>query len=267
MLIGRTEEDYIFTEEDYNTFKEEYWKSIHPDIMNRRHKIQQKLHKLNLNLLPKLHQRKIDVELHPSYNKNSRLEFSWDRPTLYNHGQVDWIGTRYGRKTDIEDLGYSKDSFSKDESDINKIGFQKFTVFQVSIMQYGVHVGMFHAVPRDSIDRYLMRQFIYDEKWANGLVDLMKNLEGHNLVWSISPKNNGESDDCEHNFYFDFQKPEDFIQFYKDYDTEGSYSSLMIRFSKWDSKLLKENFENTCLETFELLYPIYDYIKWKRKGV
>lgn len=266
MLKGKTEDDYLFNNEDFSTFEEKYWSSISPEIMKRRHNVQQKLHDINVRFLPKLHMNSIDVDLHPSVLKNPRLEFSWDRPVPYNHGKVNWMGTRYGRKSEVDAFGYSQDGFSyRDKKDVDKIGFQKFTVFQIGVYSHGINCGIFHAVPNDSIDRQRMRSLITDKNWADGLVELLRNLEGHGLVWSVSPKNNGQSDDIERRFEFDYNNPYDFIQFYKDYDTDGSYSSLMMWIPKWDSRLLKDNFENTCMEIFELLYPIYKYIKWNGK--
>lgn len=236
--------------------------------MQRRHNVQRKLHNINVHLIPKLHKENIDVDLHPSVLKNSRLEFTWDRPVPYNHGKVNWMGTRYGRKSEVEAFGYNLDGFSyRDKRDIDKIGFQKFTVFQIGIYDSGVNCGIFHAVPNDSIDRQRMRSLIIDNNWADGLVNILRNLNGHGLVWSISPKYNEQDGDCERKFYFDYQEPEEFVKFYKDYDTDGSYSSLMVWIPKWDSRLLKENFENSCIEIFKLLYPLYEYIKWNKKGV
>lgn len=267
MLVGKTENDYVFNEEDFSTFKEKYWGSISVDnIMDRRHTVQKKLHNINIHLLPELHKKGIDVDLHPHLLKNPRLEFSWDRPVPYNHGKVNWMGTRYGRKSEVDALGYSQDSFGyKDRRDLDKIGFQKFTVFQIGVYSNGISCGIFHAVPNDSIDRQRMRSLITDKVWADGLVALLRNLDGHGLVWSISPKDNGQPDDIERRFEFDYNDPEDFITFYKDYDTDGSYSSLMVWIPKWDGRLLKDNFENTCIEIFELLYPVYKYIKWNGK--
>lgn len=261
MLKDVSIDDYLFTDEDYDTFQEQYQKSIHPDIMRRRKQVQEKLDIIHQDLLPELWKRGYNVDIHPAATKWKRLKYSWDRPVPYNKGIVNWMGIRYGRKTEVEALNWGA------EEKEQKIGFQKFTCFQVDVAQYGVEVGMFHAVPYDNIDRPEMRSKMSNAKFRQGLIDILKDLKGYGLVWSVSPKGLGTPEDVEQTFAFDFEDVENFPEWYMKYDTDGSYSSLLYRFPKWDRRVLKENIVNSCLDIFDILYPIYDYIKWKGKGI
>lgn len=261
MLKNISVDDYLFTKEDYDTFSEQYHKSIHPDIMKRRKEVQDKLDEIHQDLLPQLWKRGYNVDIHPSATRFPRLKYSWDRPTPYNHNCVNWMGIRYGRKTEIEALNYGVTD--KEE----KIGFQKFTCFQVDVAEYGLEVGIFHAVPYDNIDRPEMRNHMSDPKFRQGLIDVLKGIQGYGLVWSISPKGLGTPDDKEQRFEFDYANVEEFPEWYMKYDTDGSYSSLLYRFPRWDRRVLKENVVNSCLDIFDILYPVYDYIKWKGKGI
>ena len=259
MLNGVVKEDYLFTNDDYDTFKEEYHSSIRPDIMDRRHRVQEKLDLIHKEVLPEFVKKGYNISIHPAADKWPRLKYSWDRPVPYNKGKVDWMGIRYGRKTDIDDLNFG--ITNKDQ----KIGFQKYTCFQIDVAQYGLEVGIFHAVPHDSIDRMNMHEKLRDDEFRSGLVNILKQIEGYGFVWSISPKGTGTPEDVEHIFNFDIDEIETFPDFYEKYDVDGTYSSLLYRFPKWDRRVLKENITKSCLDIFDLLYPVYDYIKWKRK--
>ena len=255
MLKDISIDDYLFTEEDFDTYKEEYQKSIHPDIMRRRKETGDKLLEISKELLPELRKRNYILDTHPK----SGHTLSWDRPLPYNHGIVNWRGVRFGRtarELEILNIGLGKNSYD----DRKKIGFQKYTCFQINIEQYGIDVGLFHAVPYESIDRMTVREYLVNyPQFKDQLIEALKEIRGYGFIWSISPK---DETDSEHLFYFDFQDPEDFPEFYLNYDIEGTYSSLLYRFPKWDRRILKENFINSCLDIFDILYPIYEIIKW-----
>lgn len=254
-ILLAKEDDYIFTAEDFDTFKEEYQKSIHPDIMNRRKVVGEKLLDISNELLPLLRSRGYILDTHPK----SGHTLSWDRPLPYNHGIVNWRGVRFGRTApELEILNYGLGNNGYDNR--KKIGFQKYTCFQVNIEEYGVDAGLFHAVPYESIDRMNVRQYLQSsQEFKDKLVDALNKIRGYGFVWSISPLP-GETED--HNFYFDFQDASEFPNYYLKYDQEGTYSSLLYRFPRWDRRILKDNFVNSCLDIFDLLYPIYEVIKW-----
>ena len=59
MLKDVSIDDYLFTDEDYDTFQEQYQKSIHPDIMRRRKQVQEKLDIIHQDLLPEFRWRQL----------------------------------------------------------------------------------------------------------------------------------------------------------------------------------------------------------------
>ena len=130
-ILLAKEDDYIFTAEDFDTFKEEHQKSIHPDIMNRRKVVGEKLLDISNELLPLLRSRGYILDTHPK----SGHTLSWDRPLPYNHGIVNWRGVRFGRTApELEILNYGLGNNGYDNR--KKIGFQKYTCFQVNIEEY-----------------------------------------------------------------------------------------------------------------------------------
>lgn len=245
--------NYYFDELDFNTFEESKVTLNTKDIRDARKRVKGKLLDLNDELLQVLRQAKLDLHNHSNPNNITSLI----QPCEYNHGKVNWLGIRYGRSASaIAELNFG---LGKDEKD-EKLGFQKYSCMQVNICYDGVEVGLYHAVPADSVDRWNLHEHIDDTELQTKLINEIRNLQGYGYKWIVSDKIGNR-----YEFDFDNRKAEEFISFYKEYDKDGCYSSMLMHFPRWDERIQSSNLVMTCYKIIEQLYNLYQLIIWKKK--
>ena len=107
-----------------------------------------------------------------------------------------------------------------------------------------------------------MHKNILDENWRKSFIEKIEKIQGYGLRWSIGPIID-DPNSVGKDFYFDYEKSEDFISYYKKWDSEGRYSSLLYSFPKYDPRIKNSNIVESCEYIIDLVYPLYDQIKWK----
>lgn len=249
----------FFVDKDYETFNEEYIKLNTKEIRDRRKEIQEKLLEINSDVKSLIVNK---YKLHNHWNKANITSLLF--PCEYNHGIVNWIGVRYGRsKRDIMLLNSGRELTDE------YLGFQKYNCFQIDISRTGIDIGIYHSVPKDSIDRsYVIEQLNKsNDNFINNLSCEIEKLQGYNYQFEVSWINKETNNWENRSFSFDdFNKEnvgQKFIQFYKENCIDGRYSCILYHYPRKDSRIQdKESIEKELLKNIELLYPLYRIISW-----
>ena len=127
---------------------------------------------------------------------------------------------------------------------------------QVDVGYSGVDVGIYHAVPHQALDRAYLHQNI--DKLQKRLVKEISCLKFKGYAWKIWNTEKQE----EYVFDFDNRPAEEFIEWYKQYDEDGTYSSMLKHFPRYDMNISAENIEGTCFDVISDLYKFYRVISW-----
>ena len=250
--------NFYFTDDDYNTFHKDNATLNTSVIREQRKKVQEKLLDLNRELLyPKILQGGLNLAIH----KNPEHITSLSYPCAFNNYRVDWLGIRYGRNSrdiqDLEEIINSLPNYQRTAED-KKLGFQKYACLQVNICYSGIEIGIFHSVPNYAVDRMYMHEHLDDVDLQDKIIAEIKELQGYGYVWNIG--NEQEN----HTFDLDNEKADDFISFYRKYDKDGMWSSMLKHFPRYDEKINNANLLNTCYNIIEQLKPLYELVIWKR---
>lgn len=242
--------NWYFTDDDYNVFERSRQVKNGKEEKEDRCVVQDKLLELNRNLLPKLYKAGMDLYNHP----NKKNITSQTVPCEYNKGHVSWLGVRYGKsEKHLSLLNYGLTYADKDD----KLGFQKYACMQVDVCYSGVDIGIYHAVPNDALDRAYLHENI--DNIADKIINELNKIRFKGYKWSIwNPV-------IEEEVVFDFDNvdPKDFINWYKQNDKVGTYSSMLVHFPRNDERISADNLEDTCFKIFSELYSLYQLLSWQ----
>lgn len=251
--------NFYFTDEDYDVFHKDKAGLNTREVREKRSLVQEKLLTFNRDsLYPKILQKGLNLATHKSPEHITSLTF----PCIFNNYRVDWLGIRYGRNaSDIEELqeimsmGASSGLLGFEDK---KYGFQKYACLQVNISYTGLDVGLFHSTPADAVDRMYLSEHIDDMDVQEGIINELRKLKGHGYVWTIS------NNEFSHSFDIDAERPEDFINFYREYDRNGMWSMMLKHFPRYDERITEDKLAETCYDIIEQLKPLYELVIWKR---
>ena len=257
---------FYFTDEEYNVFAQDYQNQRTKYLESIRKETQQKLLDLNKDILRELQLRKLELFNHSNPKNTTSLIF----PCWYNKGKVNWLGIRYGKHpTDIRDLNKIVGGRSNEDP---KYAFQKHACMQVNVGYNGIDIGIFHAVPKEAVDRLYLHDHIDNNDTT--LLDKINNelakLKGFGYEWNIwdTSLEGVELPDFdgvnipEKVYKFDNENEQDFISWYSKNDKSDCYSSMLVHFPRYDERISSENIVETIVTIFEQLYPLYKLISW-----
>lgn len=253
--------DFYFTNEDYDVFHKDKACLNTREVREQRCNVQDKLLAFNRDILyPKILQGGLNLATHKSAEHITSLAF----PCKFNAYRVDWLGIRYGRNArDIEELQEVMRIGARDgllSSEDKKYGFQKYACLQVNICYTGLEVGLFHSTPEDAVDRMYLTDHIDDMNVQEGIINELRKLKGYGYVWTIS------NNEFSHSFDIDAERPEDFINFYREHDRKGMWSMMLRHFPRYDERITEDKLVQTCYDIIEQLKPLYELVIWKRGG-
>lgn len=254
-----------FEDYHYDIFKEEYQDKNSKDIRSVRKEIQDRLLELKEDLDLKV----IPYNLYTHWKKENITSLLF--PCEYNHGKVNWIGLRYGRsKREIALLNKGRD-LKEDPF----LGFQKYNCFQVDISLDGLDIGIYHSVPNDAVDRMYVREHIEDPEFQEALKPILEDLLGYGYRFSVGQlgavSNKWETKVFEFDAYYGKDVTgeniiDEFTKFYKKYVTDGTHSSLLYHYPRYDERITqKELIEYEFMKHIERLYPLYKQLSWNIK--
>lgn len=256
-----------FTDEEYDIFAEQYQNQRTQYTESIRKDVQDKLLELNKDILKELGKRGLAIYNHANPKNTTSLTF----PCWFNKGKVNWLGVRYGKSPKaIRELNKLVGGQSRDDDP--KYAFQKHACMQVNVGYNGVDIGIFHAVPNEAVDRWYMHEHI--DKNDTELLDKIQkefdNLKGYGYTWNIWDTNLegielpdfGGPADPESTYYFDNENDVSWVNWYKEHDKQGCYSSMLVHFPRYDKRVNAENIVNTVLDIFEQIYPLYKLLSW-----
>ena len=240
----------FFDKKDFDVFSSENMVSNLSNVRKIRKSIKERLLEINEDIEGKMN----DLGLYRHKNKEHIV--SWLVPCEFNHGKVNWSGIRYGKHPNvIDEFNYyaGKDDF---------YGFQKHSCFQIDVCRTGIEMGIFHAVPKDCVDRMYCHQMLEldIEDFKKELCEAIEGIVGYGFVWSVGCDGCGDScsfsfDDVEENV------GEKFIEWYEKYDCEGKFSSLLCHYSRLDDRVeSKEDIEKEFFKIVGRLKRLYDVI-------
>lgn len=259
-------DNLYFTDEEYDIFAEKYQDQRTQYTQNIRKQIKEKLLDINKEILQELPKRNMQLYNHSNPHNTTSLIF----PCEFNKGKVNWLGVRYGKSPKaIREL--NKIVGTRDVDD-PKYAFQKHACMQVNVGYNGVDIGIFHAVPNDAIDRAYLHEHIdkNDIKLLDQINQELNNLKGYGFEWNIWDTNLegvelpdfGGSNLPEKVYRFDVENGEDFISWYSKNDRAGCYSSMLVHFPRYDTRVDENHIVETALDIFEQLYTLYKLISW-----
>ncbi|MDR9855632.1 phospholipase D family protein [Paenibacillus sp. VCA1] len=241
-------DSYYFTFQDYETLFPKYHSSESPIIRKRRDEVRRKL--LNLNDILKYELVKLNLHNHWASSKNPKWTTSQIEPSSYNHDRVSWICVRYGK--------HKKNALLGGGSAEHYESFVKHACMQVTVVEDGIQIGLFHATANGAIDRNYLRSKI--DSLRDEIHYQIAKLRGEQLVWHIyDPKANRTI----RSFKIDEENPNDFVDFYKKYDAEG-YESFCISQLQPDDENLKtvSTIVQIAKGKIEKMHPLYRLITW-----
>lgn len=256
-----------FSNNDFDVFKSENIMRNESDVRQARKIIKSKL----LDINEDINERMNSMGLY--HHKDTAHITSLLMPCEFNHGRVNWIGIRYGKHpSEIDKLNIGV------ENKYDIYGFQKHSCFQLDVCLEGIEMGIFHAVPRGSVDRMYCHQMIEkdDVEFKRRLIEAVNGIVGYGFVWNIGV--DGLSMDGFEGDSFRFDENisdgesrenvgERFIKWYSDVDREGRYSSLLYRFDRDDERISSvEGIEEEFFEVVEKLRELYECMVWRGLG-
>lgn len=243
----------------YELFKTELQDKNTRELREGRKEIQDKLLEINNDLKSKVSK----YNLYPHWKKENITSLLF--PCEYNHGKVDWIGLRYGRsKKEISYLNKGR------ESNDPFLGFQKYNCFQIDISIDGLDMGIYHSVPNDAIDRMYVREHIEEPEFQENLKPILEDLLGYSYRFSVGSlgavSNKWETQSFEFDAHYEDNIVKEFTEFYKTYVTDGTHSSLLYHYPRYDERIeTKEQIESEFIKHVERLYPLYKQLSWSIK--
>lgn len=238
--------DFYFTEEDFETFKPEWQTNKELWLNNRRKDVQQELLELHKQIYPKIKENGWNLWEH--YNSKNITSLPYCHPR--NNFRVNWLGIRYGQDPTIIKF-MNQDKLPDDDG----YSFLQFACIQVSVVNSGIDIALFHSIPQNSFDRGYVHDHINDLKFKTQLINIVNELKGYGIQW-----------DCNgHTFYFDVDPAEQFPTFYEKYDEYNTYSTCHVYIPMWDIRLQKDNIVNTIMYYMELLYKLLEVVRWKKE--
>lgn len=254
---------FYFTDEEYDVFKLEKQNSISKETRDIRDSVKEKLLKLDKELSRFIV--KNGYDLHTHYNPQNTV--SSTRPNVFNKGMVNWLGIRYGKS---EPAIKALNEFAESKAD--KSGFQKYACLQLDIVDTGVDIGIYFAVPHDSIDRMIVHQYLdndQDGEYTEKLIKCISTLKGYGYKWSVSYKEveNYKEVWKEAVFDIDSNDAEKFIEFFNKYDREGAYSSMLQHYPRYDDRIKSDKIVLECEKIFSQLYELYQLMTYHAKKV
>ena len=241
---------------DYDTFRPEFTQLNTSEIRSRRKRIQDKL--LDINADIKNDMAKLNLFPHWKSENITSLTF----PCEFNHGNVGWLGVRYGRsKRAISLLNEGR------ESNDPFLGFQKYNCFQIDIALDGVDMGIYHSVPNDAVDRMYVREHIDDADFQKNLGMILQNITGYNYTFSVGQPGIVSDEWKTHSFnfdaYYDGDILKEFTKFYKTYVVDGTHSSLLYHYGRNDERIHeKEQIESEFFKHVYRLLNFYKLFSW-----
>lgn len=241
-------DEYFFTFQDYETFFSKYQITDDPIIRSRRDNVRKKLFELNNVLKQDLS--KINLHNHWGSLRYPELITSQIDRSNYNHNRLSWICLRYGKHKKNAKIGNGMSD--RYES------FIKHACMQVSIVEEGVQIGLYHATAYGAIDRDYLKGNI--DRLKDDIQLEISRLKGEQFVWHIyDPK----TDKSIQSFIIDQEDPKAFIDFYKTYDTEGYESFCIFHMPPHDDNLKsKASLVRIAKEKITKLHPLYQLITW-----
>ena len=238
---------YLFNEEDYETFSKENIHSKDVDINRRRNVVKSKLVDIHSQIGGIVE----NLGLNPHWSKRNITALPYITPRTEGTG-LNWIGLRYGRDKGTVKLMTADLPKVSDED--QEFSFLKFQCIQVGISYEGLGISLFHSNPSNSFDRgYLHDKLKTDTDLQNVIIREINNLKGYGIKWYTG----------NHIFNIDLEDAIKFIEFYDKYDEYNTYSFAEIIIPRWDSRLKKNEINNTVIDYVDLLTPLYETIKWK----
>lgn len=254
-----------FSNNDFDVFKSENIIRNESDVRQARKVIKGKL----LDINEDINERMNSMGLY--HHKDTAHITSLLIPCEFNHGRVNWIGIRYGKHpSEIDKLNMGV------ENKYDIYGFQKHSCFQLDVCLEGIEMGIFHAVPKGSVDRMYCHQMIEkdDVEFKKRLIEAVNGIVGYGFVWNVGV--DGLSMDGFEGDSFDFDGEnvsdgesresvgEKFIKWYSDVDKEGRYSSLLYRFGRDDERISSvEGIEEEFFKVVEKLRELYECMVWR----
>ena len=239
--------DYYFTYEDYETFFIRNHRLNDKSIRVKRQVVQSKMLKIHDLIYPRI--QKMGIACHKRPDNITSLII----PCVYNHHIVAWNGVRYGKtpkEIDLFNWGGEKDDI---------YGFQKHGCLQYSIGSGGFEINLFLAVKHDAWDRAHMHEKL--NTLRPSIENELRKLQGYELKWFIY--------DGDEEFVFDIDErdPEDFCDFFAEYDCEGRESLLLTHYPP-DDELLKsiDTISDEVVAMMKLLLPLYNAMVNRPKG-
>lgn len=236
-------DDYYFRYEDYEILFNRNMSKEDTNIKKSRVDLRDKI--LDIHNLIYNDIKKLGVNCHWRKENISSLI----RPCMYNHYRVNWMGVRYG-KTEDEVKGLNIGLSSKDE----ELGFQKHACIQYAISPYGFEVNLFHAVPKEAIDRDYLHKRLMELDFRKSIEDELEKLKGYGFIWSIGSKE----------FSLDSNDIREFCEFYLEHDCEGEFSSLSVFFAPDDDEI--KDFGSICevvKKYVKMLVPLYNLVSYR----
>ena len=268
--MNKNDSNLYFNDEEFDIFAEQYQKQRTHYTETIRKEVQTKLLDLNKEILNGIRLDNLQLFNHMNTNNITSLTF----PCCYNKGKVNWLGVRYGKHpADIKDLNKIVEPYNTTRSSNDpKYTFQKHACMQVNVGYSGVDIGIFHTVPDGAVDRLYLHEHIKnnDTKLLTEIENELDNLKGYGFEWNIwdTTLENTELPQFggvnypEKIYKFDTENTESFLSWYDKNDKAGCYSSMLVHFPRYDTRIDKDNIVNTVLAIFNQLYPLYKLLSW-----
>lgn len=243
----KSNNEYLFTEEDYETFSQENLHSKDVEINKRRSTIRSKLIDIHSEVENVIR----NLGLNPHWSKRNITALPYITPRTESTG-VNWIGLRYGR--DKRTIKLMTADLPKVSDEDQEFSFLKFQCIQVGISYEGLEISLFHSNPSNSFDRgYLHDKLKTDTELQNKVIEEIKSLKGYGIKWYTG----------QHCFDIDNERAEDFINFYDSKDEYNTYSFAEVLIPRWDRRLCKDQIYNTIMDYVDLFSELYEYTKWQ----
>ena len=130
-------------------------------------------------------------------------------------------------------------------------------------------MGIFHAVPRGSIDRMYCHQMLDsgDADFKSRLIKAVEGIVGYGFVWNVGVDGLSMDDFKGDSFVFDEVEDvgEEFVKWYSKVDCEYRYSSLLCHYGRKDERISSiEGIEDEFFKVVERLRGLYDVMCWRK---
>jgi hypothetical protein len=228
--------EFYFKQEDYEVFNKHNSFSDDPAIKSQRKETLSKILEIDKDIAPKLKNIGLEHHYRPANIANSIIR------NETNNFRVNWLGVRYWNNTKKLQATYASDTSST-----------KYANLQYNLENEEFEIGLFHAVKDGAIDRIFLRKNI--ENIKDKIIEQLDSIKMQTtgFKWYI---HDGENDIAV--FELDNHDSQEFINFYKNYDKEGTFSSFMIKFESNNQSIkTKSQIEELIVKYFKLIYNLY----------